>query len=176
MQTTKTESTSSREVIHRISSELQMPKVYKCDLEADALMIQRTPGVELIWSLRETGTAMAIVKVGMDPAYISSFEAVAYYHITSDRQFVKINRETAIMKMNEMPALISARMSKEELVDAVNGVISKGCDFKVWGVFSNPSFDSFKSWSDWRKYFQDCGNDVMSEFMTKACRFYELAR
>ena len=154
-----------------ISNNLELPKLFKEDLVADMKILNRFNKQPKIWSLRETGTVLVPVGMGVDPVYVSNYTYNStFFYIDSDMSIVQIESKEALTRINQAPIALNRSMSSQELYSAVDGVLTEGCDYGIWGVFERAKKENFDCWSEWLTYFQNSGNKVMINFMAEALR------
>lgn len=158
-----------------ISADLDLPKYFKEDLATDMKILKRFDKQPKIWSLREAGTVLVPCGMGVDPAYVSNYLSDSiFFLIDSNKSIKKIEPNEAMALFNKAPATLSRSMSNQELFDVVDGVLSEGCEYGIWGVFDRPKKENFNLWSDWLVYFQNSGNKIMIDFMAEAIRIHNI--
>lgn len=171
--------------IHSIQTEivslakgLNLPELYKGDIETDVKGIERYQGHQLVWLLRTCGTVLVPAKVGVDPVYITHWlwgdhgqKVVCFSIDTLTGLIEKIDYEKAEQLIMQLPYNLSHLTDKEQLAQKVNDVLERGCAMGIWGIFKSPSsVEDIGGWSDWLNYFNSINNKLMANFMGKAIR------
>lgn len=157
----------------------KLPEFYRDDLSLDFDSLERFSGTKLIWLLRSCGTVLVPARLGVDPGYITHWlwgshgQKIVPFIVDPQAGSVEmITFEEAEQLIMQPPCSLSSGMSSMELAEAVNGVLERGCEQRIWGVFNSPvSVSSIGSWSEWQSYFSNTGNRLMADFIGKAIRF-----
>jgi hypothetical protein len=159
----------------------RLPKAYTGDfgLDLDLLRAVADDCTHAVWLLRDCGTVLVPLNLGIDPVYITYWlwgnhdQTVKAYLLHLEIGLVEpITFDRAESLVNRPPAHIQATDSSEAIYQAVNDVLERGCRLRVWGVFNPPeSVESIGGWQAWQAYFSNSGNRLMADFMGKAIRF-----
>ncbi len=164
-----------------ISSQHNLPEVFRSDLDEDFDKLQKFDGHQLIWLLRTAGTVLVPTLAGVNPVYITHWissdhgQRIESYLIDTRTSTIEpITLKEAEDLITRPPYNLSTLKDKEELRKIVDAVISRGCTLGLWGVFNSPSSLNAignGNWSDWLSYFSSSGNTLMKDFIGKAIRF-----
>lgn len=154
-----------------ISNEINLPLYFKEDLEIDIKALDRYENIPKIWSLREAGSVLVPLNLGVDPVYVTHYmKDSVFFYIDSNLNINKLDSSKAKELIMKAPAILNRKMTKTEVFDVVDGVLNKGAKYGVWGIFKPITKESFSSWKEWLNHFQSSGNKVMIDFMAEAIR------
>ena len=163
-----------------ISSQHNLPEVFRSDLDEDFNKLQKFDGHQLIWLLRTAGTVLIPTLVGVNPVYITHWissdhgQRIESYLIdTRTATIEQISLTKAEELISRPPYNLSILQDKKELPKIVDAIISRGCVLGLWGVFNCPSSLNAignGNWSDWLSYFKSSGNTLMTDFIGGAIR------
>lgn len=167
-----------------VSDSLKLPEAFRSDLDVDKQELSRFDGSNFVWLLRTSGTVLVPTRLGIDPAYITYWlwgnhgQEVVPFFVSADTGMIeKITFERAEQLIMQPPCELSSMMSNQELSEAVNSTLERGCKLKIWGMFESPSsVSTIGGWSNWQSYFANSGNRMMTDFMGKAIRYIQTAR
>ncbi|MCB5162946.1 hypothetical protein [Marinomonas algarum] len=157
-----------------LSETLQIPEIYKSDLEMDYAALERFKGAKkLVWLLRSYGTVLVPAGIGVDPVFITHWlnndhgQVVVPFVIDIETAKVeKVSFDQARKVIAQPPLKINATMSRNDIVQKVETILEKGRDLKCWGAKEN----TFGYWPEWKNHFEACGNHMMSDLMGDAIR------
>jgi len=154
-----------------ITKQLGQPTVHReVDLEQDKYLLEKYAGRSFIWSVREAGTVMTPIGVGVDPFYVQHYVDMAtFYHIDHDHKINKVTPEEAVRLMSQQPAFLCEGQCVEAQTKAVQTVLKYGDEKGIWSSSLRPDVDGF--WKDWLSFFKRDDNPVMIEFMQKAMSY-----
>lgn len=167
-----------------VSDSLKLPEAYRGDLELDHQGLSLFDGCDFVWLLRTNGTVLVPINLGIDPVYITYWlwgnhgQDVVPFLVSAETGMIeKITFERAERLIMQAPCELSSMMSNQQLTKAVQTVLERGCELKIWGMFESPSsVSTIGGWSDWQSYFASSGNRMMAEFMGKALRYIMTAK
>lgn len=169
---------SLKDRMQAVSDEIGYPRHFKSDLDVDFNLVEKYHGSQMIWLLREHGTVMVPLKMGVDPVMITGWmekgNTFPFLVDTSSGEVTPLSAQEAIEVVNKPPIELNREASKENLIEKVNGILEKGCENGIWGLFQKPIFDEFETWSAWLAYFRSTNNAVMIDFMAKAIRLLSI--
>lgn len=159
----------------------KLPEFYKDDLDVDFNELPRylERGLSVIWLLRSCGTVMVPVGVGADPVFITHWlwsnhgQDVVAFHVTKDG-VEKIDYETAEQLISREPAQLSTLLSAKEVREAVDSVLDRGIELKIWGIFDNVKAGQFQNLDEWQMYFANSSQRMMANFIGKAKRLIKI--
>ncbi|MGO3452453.1 MAG: hypothetical protein ACTIM4_14360 [Marinomonas sp.] len=158
-----------------LSDTLQIPEIYKSDLDMDYASLERFKGVKkLIWLLRSCGTVLVPVGVGIDPVFVTHWlnndhgQVVVPFVIDLETANIeRISFDEAKKIITRPPLKIRATMSRDDIAQEVETLLDRGRDLRCWGGNIK---NTFGNWLEWKKHFECCGNFVMSDLLNDAIR------
>ena len=98
------------ECLVEITKQLGQPTLHReVDLEQDKYLLEKYEGRSFIWSVREAGTVMTPIGVGVDPFYVQHYvDRATFYLIDRDHKINKVAPEEAVRLMLLPPAYLSS--------------------------------------------------------------------
>lgn len=155
-----------------------LPNAYHRDIASDIETLNRIEN-DSIWILRDAGTVIAPLYMGVEPVYVtywlnSADSKTKTFLIKKSGHIEKISFEQAEKLIHAAPAEISSFQTPTQIYNIVNTVLQNGIDNGIWGIFDKPSsIPSVGDINDWLEYFSCHKNSVMVDFMTKAIRILQ---
>lgn len=98
-----------------VAKQLNLPKLYKSDLEDDPRVLNAFEGCSFIWLLRTCGSTLIPLKVGADPCYVTNW--LYGSHGQEVHAFLIDEKHLTVEKINfeEAEKLILSPLSKSRL-------------------------------------------------------------
>jgi len=152
-----------------------MPQHYAVDVSDDLALLNTIPAQNFVWLIREHGTNLLPVGMGVDPIHIEYYlKAVsrrAVFLITTDavsgEHITPISPKAALELIYQQPALSLA--SPVEVWDQVRKVLETGIQHGWWSMFYPPkNVHEHEGIKGWLEYFTQSRNPVMQDFLRKA--------
>lgn len=168
-------SNDTHQKLVEIAKSKSMPEIYCSDIEMDLGILNKFTDKSFVWVLRDSGTTLLPLGIGVDPGYLvpyadqqskSKTTKIFFYHIDFNGDVKLIDHKEALSLINKKPSFLGAS-TIEEIIDQTNAVLSFGKDFGIWGIFNKPKFE-IRDWKSWHKFFRSAGNQPMTEFLDEA--------
>ena len=152
-----------------------LPKTHKSDLNIDRSILKKwcNSSTQFIWILRRSGTILVPLYKGVDPVYVSHWadENEQCFHVVDD-------------KVNPIPKDIAKQFAAMPPFDVSNIHYVDHLIMEMDKVLQNDHVASSgficvelttnrSSWSQWKNWFDETGNQMMSEFMEAAMARYK---
>lgn len=144
------------------SNRLNLPIVYKDDLKVDLETLTRfaDKGIkQFLWQLREGGSVLIPVGLGVNPVYVSFWHNAGY---PTSPYLISIDDGKSSIEPISIEKMLNIVHRKPH--GQVEDIIKRGCDLNIWGLWNTPSFESF-SVAGWLDYFQYAGNKLMVDLI-----------
>ncbi len=161
----------------------KLPKAYTEDLEMDFNDLPKylEQGIDVIWILRSYGTVMVPMGIGADPSYVTSWlwrdhgQQIKTFHISKEG-VRPVSFEEAESLMMRHPAQLSTLDSIETIREAVDAVLRRGTEMRIWGIWDAVRLEQFSGLVQWHRHFSNANNCVMADFTAKALRLIQSKR
>ena len=148
------------------ANKLELPKNYQNDLKVhDLTTLNRYPEEKFIWVLREDGTHLTPLYLGVDPVWVEGFKSDdrKYYEVDSKRGELRcITHQEACLLINQPPL-----KELPESLTSLTAEVERILEFNHWRLFRVNETPALNNWSGWKDEFLTANNGLMYHFMNR---------
>lgn len=151
-----------------LAIELSLPKLHAEDLDVDLCILQKYKDHEYVWLLREAGTILLPLKIGVDYHLFEHYtpRSSELFHIDASGETITSITVDRVLELGKLKPLCDTLWSTD--VDQFDTQVETLLGYRHWnGPFTTPEIPT-NQWGDWLKYFRDIDQTVMIEFMENA--------
>ncbi|ENP8454731.1 hypothetical protein ACEI25_001355 [Photobacterium damselae] len=160
------------EKMQQLSDNVNLPQYYKEDIDRDfKILCKYGSGKKYIWLLRNSGSLLFPLKVGLNTNYIDVYlkgdqTARCFYVDSSNSDLVELTHDKTTALINELPICVNNYDNATSLIAAIERILSDS------NVTDKPFMKAEMGttaiyWNDWVNWFNG-DNDVMCKLMSNA--------
>ncbi|MDH1472589.1 hypothetical protein [Shewanella sp. GD03713] len=160
------------EMMNAQVQQIELPRFYKEDVEADFKILKKYENVKYVWMLRDSGSLLFPLRKGANPVhleyYIRNDPSCRFFIIEglSCNSFKEINAANASKLISQEPIEFDIISSPDDLIVKVTNLLT---DANVTSsIFENPAYGTEPmNWDSWLTWFTG-KNKLMEEVMRRA--------
>lgn len=154
------------------SNDINLPLIYKDDLNIDFKVISKYGNCCYVWLLRDSGTALIPLKRGVNPLFIMNYihdESARCFLINGyeSGKFQELKKENVESMLNELPIDFSYITDSQHLINQITKLLDddnvRCCGFQVADKCSSPA-----GWERLERFYDGGKNAVMARTMKVA--------